>query len=107
LKTWSYSDYRIQEGLKPEAQYFQYFYAVFEGDKKICSYCVWIDDNALSKFDPSRNVELIADSHKEEWGDWVKGNLDRKDFRNLVLKYAQEGKEVIDLNEKKERISPE
>jgi hypothetical protein len=103
--TWSYKDYRINEGMKPQASHFQYFYTVFKGAEKICHYCVWIEDDALSKFDPSQNFEAIANSHMKEWSAWVKGNLDRKDFRNLVLKHGQNVKEEIDLDKAKGKIS--
>ncbi|MEJ2109623.1 MAG: hypothetical protein P8Z37_06865 [Acidobacteriota bacterium] len=106
-KTWSYKDYQVQEGLKPGTQHFQYFYVIRDGDNKRCSYCVWIDDDALSEFDPSRKFEMIADLHSETWKTWVKENLDREDFRNLVLKHSREGKEEIDLDKEKETMSPD
>jgi len=102
--TWSYKDYQIQEGMKPQTSHFQYFYTIFNGTEKICNYCVWIEDDALSNFNPSRDFEAIATSQKGEWSYWVKDNLDRKDFRNLVLKHDQEGKEEIDLDKMKEKI---
>jgi len=104
-KTWSYRDYQIHEGMKPSAAHFQYFYTIYNGPEKICNYCIWIEDEALSEFDPSRNFKAIAGSHKADWSTWVKGNIDRKDFRNLVLKHGQGYKEEIDLDQTKEKIS--
>jgi hypothetical protein len=103
--TWAYKEYRIHEGMKPESRHFQYFYTIFNGTEKVCNYCVWIEDDVLSRFDSSRNFESIANSQKAEWAVWVEENIDRKDFRNLVLKHSQEGKEEIDLDNAKEKIS--
>jgi hypothetical protein len=103
--TWSYKIYQVHEGMKPKAPHFQYFYTVLDGKDKICNYCIWIEDDALSRFDSSCDFESIANSHRGEWSVWVKDNLDRKIFRNMAMKYSKDGKEEIDLDKAKGKIS--
>ena len=103
--TWDYKDYKIKEGLKPGAKHFQYFYVVSEGDEKKCNYCVWIEDEDLAGFDPSKDFNAIVSSRKESWNKWVKGKIDSDDFRSVVLKFDETGQKEIDLAEMEEHFS--
>ena len=62
---WVYKNYEVKEGLKPGAEHFQYFFLVTEGGEKKCNYCVWIEDNALQRFDSSKNFDTIVSSQRE------------------------------------------
>ncbi len=106
-KAWSYKNLRIVEGLKPESEHFQYFFVLSEKGEKKCNYCVWIDDDSLDRFGRSEGFEEIASSGREEWTRWVREKIDRKDFRNLVLRIGKEGPKEIDLGEMKEKLTPE
>jgi hypothetical protein len=103
--TWAYKNYMIKEGLKPGAKHFQYFYVVSEGNEKKCNYCVWIEDEALAGFDPSKDFNAIVSSRNEEWNKWVKGKIDSDDFRSVVLKFDKTGRKEIDLAEMEEHLS--
>ena len=105
-KTWSYKDFQILEGLKPERGHFQYFFVVSEKGAKKCSYCVWIDDDSLGGFDPSKGFETIASSEREAWSKWVRSKIDQGDFRNLVLKLEASGQKEIDLGAEGEKLAP-
>jgi chemotaxis regulatin CheY-phosphate phosphatase CheZ len=105
--TWTYKDYKIKEGLKPGAKHFQYFYVVSEGNKKKCNYCVWIEDNALPRFDRDKDFNKIVSSRKKEWNKWVKDKIDGDDFRSLVLKFDEKGQKEINLAEMEEHLSME
>lgn len=97
--TWSYKNCEIKEGLKPGSTQFRYFFSVSEkGDKK-CHYCVWIMDDALSRFDPSENFDTIISSQAETWREWVKEKIDAKDFNNRALKVEKTGTREINLSE--------
>lgn len=102
---WSYQDLNVDEGLRPESRHFQYFFVVSEGDQKKCNYCVWIEDEALPRFDASGDFQAILESHREDWINWVKEKIDQKDFRNVVLKFDKEGHKEIDLSEMKTKLS--
>jgi hypothetical protein len=104
-KNWSYKSFEISEGLKPESRHFQYFYSVSEGGEKKCKYCIWIEDDALATYDPSRDFETIAAQHAEHWGEWVRGKIDGGDFRNVVLKHGVEGPVEIDLEAMDEKLT--
>ncbi len=104
-KQWVYKNYEIKEGLKPGAKHFQYFYLVSEGGEKKCNYCVWIEDDALSRFDPSKNFDTVVSSQREDWNKWVTGKIDADDFRNVVLKVGEKGQEEIDLVEMDKHLS--
>ena len=54
-KKWTYKNYEIQEGLKPGSTTFRYFFVVSEKGIKKSNYCVWIKDDALSRFDQAKN----------------------------------------------------
>ena len=98
-KTWSYKVYEITEGLKPGSSQFRYFFTVSANGEKKCHYCVWILDDALSGFDPSKDFDAIISSQIETWREWVKKKIDAKDFSNRALKFDQTGKHEINLSE--------
>jgi len=102
---WSYRDYQINEGLKPGSKHFQYFFVVSEEGQKKCNYCVWIEDDALTRFGESGNFENIVSSHRENWNKWVRDKIDQGDFRNLVLKFEKEGQIEVDLDKMKEKVT--
>ena len=102
---WSYKDYGIRDGLKPGRPHFQYFYVVSEQAKKKCNYCVWIVDEALTKFDQSGDFASIVSSQREIWDRWVKGKIDAGDFGNKVLKYDRDGEKEIELSEMTAHLS--
>jgi len=103
--TWAYKNYQIKDGLKPQSKHFQYFYIVKEGAEKKCNYCVWIVDDALARFDKSKEFSAIVLSQKDGWNKWVKGKIDAGDFRSKVLKYEKNGEKEIDLSEMTEFLS--
>jgi len=106
FETWSYKGHDIKEGLKPASRHFQYFFVVSEKGEKRCNYCVWIGDENLDQFSPSRSFDDIISSRREEWGRWVKQNIDKKDFRNLVLKIEKTGSREIELDELSDKMEP-
>jgi len=104
-KEWSYKNLRVKEGLKPGSEHFQYFFVVSEGGERKCNYCVWIEDEALSRFSASKNFTAILDSHQGEWSKWVKEKIDQKDFRNMVLRFDKEGQKEMDLDKMDKKLS--
>jgi len=104
---WSYKGLRVKEGLKPNSSHFQYFFVVSEDEEKKCNYCVWIEDDVLSDFDPTGDFKTILASHKGEWSQWVKGKIEQKDFRNVVLKFDKEGRKELDLEKLDTKLSME
>ena len=104
-KTWSHNNYEIKEGLKPGSSQFRYFFAVSESGEKKCNYCVWIMDEALSRFDQSKDFNSIVSSQKEIWHEWVKEKIEASDFRNRVLKFEKTGEKEIDLSEMAEHVT--
>jgi len=104
---WSYKGLGVKEGLKPGSKHFQYFFVVSEGGQKKCNYCVWIEDEALSRFSASKNFKTILDSHREDWNKWVKEKIDQKDFRNMVLMFDKEGRKEMDLDKMDKKLSME
>jgi hypothetical protein len=104
-KTWSHNNYEIKEGLKPGSSQFRYFFAVSESGEKKCNYCVWIMDEALSRFDQSKDFNSIVSSQKEIWHEWVKEKIEASDFRNRALKFEKTGKKEIDLSEMAEHVT--
>ena len=88
-KKWSYKNYEVEAGLKPGSKHFQYFFVVSEGGEKKCNYCVWIEDEALTRFDPSKNFDSIVSSQGEAWKKWVLGKIDAGDFQSKVLKFEK------------------
>jgi len=105
--TWTYKNYEIKEGLKPGSKAFRYFYKVLENGEKRCNYCVWIVDDALAKFDPSKDFNAIAASRKADWHQWVKEKIDNRDFRNLALKLDKESQQEINLSDMSDHVTPE
>jgi len=104
---WSYKGYQVHEGLKPGSKHFQYFYVVSKLEKKKCHYCVWIVDEALTRFDQSGDFASIVSSQRDTWNKWVKGKIDSGDFGNKVLKYDQDSENEIDLSEMTTHLSME
>jgi hypothetical protein len=102
---WSYKDYQIRDGLKPGSKHFQYFYVVSEQARKKCNYCVWIVDEALTRFDQSGDFASIVSSQRDIWNRWVKGKIDCGDFGNKVLKYEYDGEKEIELSEMTAHLS--
>ncbi|MBN1546085.1 MAG: hypothetical protein JW902_05425 [Syntrophaceae bacterium] len=96
-KEWFHKRYEIRDGLKPGSKRFQYFYVVSEEGKTKCHYCVWITDEALSRFDPSLNFGAIVNSHREAWNQWVRENIDLGALESKVLKIDRDGQTEIAL----------
>ena len=106
-KTWSYNNCEIKEGLKPGSSQFRYFFTVSDSGEKKCNYCVWIVDDALSRFDQSKDFNSIVASQRETWHKWVKEKIDAADFRNRALKFEKTGQEEIDLTEMAQHVKME
>ncbi len=104
-KEWSYKNYQVKEGLKPGSTNFQYFFVVSESGEKKCNYCVWIEDEALSRFDQSKDFDSIVSSQKESWNKWVQEKIDAGNLQSKVLKFEKAGEKEIDLSEMKEHLS--
>ncbi|MDF1594028.1 MAG: hypothetical protein P1P89_21175 [Desulfobacterales bacterium] len=98
-KKWSYKNYEIEEGLKPGSTTFRYFFSVSEKGMKKSNYCVWIKDDALLRFDPSKDFDKIISSEKENWRKWIKEKIDARDFQNRALKFDKTGETEINLSE--------
>ncbi|MGZ3493905.1 MAG: hypothetical protein ACXU9L_10210 [Thermodesulfobacteriota bacterium] len=106
-KMWSYKNFQINEGFKPESKHFQYFFTVSEKGKKKCNYCVWIDDENLTPSAVSKEFEEIISLKREEWSKWVQTKIDKGDFRNLVLKLEKKGQKEIELDKLEKKLEPE
>jgi hypothetical protein len=104
-KKWSYQNYEINEGLKPGSKKFRYFFLISEGGKKKCNYCIWIKDDALSRFDAEKNFNAIVSSQADTWTRWVKEKIDLQDFRNRALKIEKDGETEINLSEMTEHVT--
>ena len=102
---WPYKNYQIKDGLKPGSKHFQYFYVLLENENKRCNYCVWIVDEALSRFNKSGDFASIVSSQRDIWNKWVKGKIDEGDFGNKVLKYEIDGEKEIELSEMSAHLS--
>ncbi len=98
-KRWTYNNYEIEEGLKPGSTTFRYFFSVSEKGFKKANFCVWIKDEVLFRFDPSKNFATIISSQRESWLSWVKEKINAKDFKNRALKFDKNGKTEINLSE--------
>jgi hypothetical protein len=104
-ETWSYKWFQIDEGLKPGSRSFRYFFYVSESDRKKCNYCIWIEDDALGRFDPSEDFESIVSSRRDQWQQWVKEKIDANDFRNVVLKCDTKGESEVDLEKMDKKLT--
>jgi hypothetical protein len=104
MHTWFHGSYQIEDGLKPGSSHFQYFYLVLDQGQKKANYCVWIEDEALSRFS-SGDFESIAASQREAWSKWVKSKIDEGDFGNKVLRIGREGEQEIELSEMTAHLS--
>ena len=104
-KKWTYKNYEIKEGLKPESTTFRYFFVVSENGMKKSNYCVWIKDDALSRFDQSKNFDTIISSQRENWSTWIKKKIDAQDFQNRALKFDKTGETEINLSEMKGHVT--
>ncbi|WP_319406834.1 hypothetical protein [uncultured Desulfosarcina sp.] len=105
--TWTYKNFEIREGLKPGSKTFRYFFRVLEDGKKKCNYCIWIVDDALTRFDPSTDFKAIVAFCQADWHQWVMGKIDGGDFRNRALKFEKTGEQEINLSEMKEHVRPD
>ena len=86
-KVWSYKNYQIKEGLKPGSSQFRYFFAISESGEKKCHYCVWIVDEALSRFDQSGG-DTGQSIRNGAFGGQIKianGRLDKQDIDHVNL----------------------
>ena len=104
-KKWTYKNFEIQEGLKPGSSTFRYFFVVSEKGMKKSNYCVWIKDDALSRFDESGNFDTIISSQRENWVKWIKEKIDAQNFENRALKFDQTGETEINLSEMNEHVT--
>ncbi len=96
---WSYKGYDINDGLKPGSKHFQYFFVVTEQSKKKCNYCVWITDDALTRFNNTGDFDAVISSQRENWKKWVQKKIDSGDFNDRVLKFSGDSEEEINLSE--------
>jgi hypothetical protein len=106
-KKWTYHNYEIQEGLKPGSATFRYFFVVSEKGLKKSNYCVWIKDEALTRFDQSKDFDAIIASQSENWHQWIKAKIDAQDFQNRALLFDQSSETEINLSEMHEHVSME
>lgn len=104
-KKWSYKDYQVEEGLKPGSKHFQYFFNVSRGGEKKCNYCVWIEDEALPRFDQSGNFDLIVSSQKESWSKWVREKIEAGDLNSKVLRIGKKEQKEVELSDMKEHLA--
>ena len=104
-KKWTYKNYEIREGLKPGSETFRYFFVVYEKGMKKSNYCVWIKDDALFRFDPSKNFDAIISSQRDSWSQWVQEKIDSQDFQNRALKIDETGEMEINLSEMDRHVS--
>jgi hypothetical protein len=105
--TWSYKELEIKEGLKPDSKHFQYFFVVSKEGEKKCNYCVWIDDDQLSRFSVSKSVEDIISSQRKQWVQRVQEKIDQGDFRNLVWRIGKAGQQEINLEDMDKELKPD
>ncbi len=101
---WSYKGYG---SAKPEAgkQAFSVLLCCLRREKEECHYCVWIVDEALTRFDRSGDYASIVSSQRDKWNKWVEAKIDSGDFGNKVLKYDPDGEKEIDLSEMTAHLS--
>ncbi len=106
-KEWSYKNFQINEGWKPQTKHAQYYFVVSEKGKKKCNYCVWIDDEYLRLLAGSGSVDKVISLKGKEWTQWVQSKIDEGDYRNLVLKVDKNGQEEIDLDQLDQKLELE
>ena len=104
---WTYKNFEISEGLKPGSKTFRYFFKVLESGQKKCNYCIWIVNDALTRFDPSKDFNAIVASRKDTWHQWVKAKIDGGDFRNRALKFEKAGEQEINLSDMSDHVTPD
>jgi hypothetical protein len=102
---WLYKGYQIRDGLRPGSRHFQYFFVVSEQEKEKCHYCVWIVDEALTRFDQTLDFASIVSSQRDIWSRWVKDKIDCGDFGDKVLKYDYDSEKEIELSEMTTHLS--
>ena len=102
---WNYNNFQVEEGLKSGTDKFRYFFKVNKGGEKKCNYCVWIEDEALVRFDKAKNFDAIISSQKNSWNRWVQEKIDEGDFNSKVYRFWKNGQEEIDLSEADEYLS--
>ena len=69
------------------------------------NYCVRIKDDALSRFDQSKNFDTVISSQRETRGKWIKEKIEAQDFKNRDLKFDKTGETEIDLSEMNGHVS--
>ena len=106
-KKWHYKDYEIREGFKPGSEMFRYFFVVSENGEKKSNYCVWILNEALSRFDESKDFDTIISAHRERWSEWIQAKIDAEDFQNRALRCDKNGDTEINLSEMSEHVVAE
>jgi hypothetical protein len=104
-RNWIYHNLQIKEGLKPGAAHYQYFFMVSQGDEKKCNYCVWVEDELLAGASAIGTYEDVAASKIDEWRKWVKGKIDKNDFRNVVLRIGKTGQKELDVKDMQEKLT--
>jgi hypothetical protein len=104
-KSWTHKGYAVKEGLKPGSETFRYFFSVSDQGQKKCHYCVWITDDALSRFDSSGDFNAVISAQSDAWRKWVEKKIDAEDFRNRALRINAAGEQEIDLSEMKEHVA--
>jgi len=76
---------RSEMGLSLEANIFNIFCGFGSWPKK-SNYRARIDDEALSRFAPSKEFGDTSFSGRDDWSKWAQGKIDQGDFRNRMLK---------------------
>lgn len=96
-KVSSYKNYTIKEGQKPGSKKFQYYFTVYEKDKKKAHFCVWVEDSVLKQ-------EKEFYRARDEWFQWVTRRIDQGGLKDTLLKIVENRIEEIDLNQIDEKI---
>jgi uncharacterized protein YyaL (SSP411 family) len=109
VDAWTYEDYTIDEGFKPEpGERFQYFLRVLKGEERVFRYCIWTSRDAVKERWPDLDLDseaghqelerrLQAEGHKR-----VRAKIDAQAFENWLLDLRGEGEEEVILEEKDE-----
>jgi hypothetical protein len=80
-------------------------FSVFQQGEKKCHYCVWITDEALSRFDSSGDFDAVIAARSDAWRKWVEKKIDAEDFRNRALRIDAAGEQEIDLSDMKAHVA--